>query len=82
MLGFPEQKEMALTWKNGLWHEVLDNYVSRRWRKSFGLETNWLKNLGDDETKKSFNVSIWSPRALVDLEGNSRVYMRSRTYRL
>lgn len=56
---------------------MLDNYVSRRWRKSFGLETNWLKNLGDDETKKSFNVSIWSPRALVDLEGNSRVHEKS-----
>lgn len=69
-------------WKNGLWYEVLDNYVSRWWRKLFGLEMNWLKNLGDDEIKKSFNVLIWLFWVLVDLEGNSWVYMRSCMYSL
>lgn len=65
---------MVFMWKNGLWYEVLDNYVSRWWRKLFGLEMNWLKNLGDDEIKKSFNVLIWLFWVLVDLEGNSWVY--------
>lgn len=73
---------MVFMWKNGLWYEVLDNYVSRWWRKLFGLEMNWLKNLGDDEIKKSFNVLIWLFWVLVDLEGNSWVYMRSCMYRL
>lgn len=71
---------MVFMWKNGLWYEVLDNYVSRWWRKLFGLEMNWLKNLGDDEIKKSFNVLIWLFWVLVDLEGNSWVYMRSCMY--
>lgn len=82
MLGFLEKKEMVFMWKNGLWYEVLDNYVSRWWRKLFGLEMNWLKNLGDDEIKKSFNVLIWLFWVLVDLEGNSWVYMRSCMYSL
>lgn len=82
MLGFLEKKEMVFMWKNGLWYEVLDNYVSRWWRKLFGLEMNWLKNLGDDEIKKSFNVLIWLFWVLVDLEGNSWVYMRSCMYNL
>lgn len=73
---------MVFMWKNGLWYEVLDNYVSRWWRKLFGLEMNWLKNLGDDEIKKSFNVLIWLFWVLVDLEGNSWVYMRSCMYSL
>lgn len=73
---------MVFMWKNGLWYEVLDNYVSRWWRKLFGLEMNWLKNLGDDEIKKSFNVLIWLFWVLVDLEGNSWVYMRSCMYNL
>lgn len=73
---------MVFMWKNGLWYEVLDNYVSRWWRKLFGLEMNWLKSLGDDEIKKSFNVLIWLFWVLVDLEGNSWVYMRSCMYRL
>lgn len=73
---------MVFMWKNGLWYEVLGNYVSRWWRKLFGLEMNWLKNLGDDEIKKSFNVLIWLFWVLVDLEGNSWVYMRSCMYRL
>lgn len=71
---------MVFMWKNGLWYEVLDNYVSRWWRKLFGLEMNWLKNLGDDEIKKSFNVLIWLFWVLVDLGGNSWVYMRSCMY--
>lgn len=82
MLGFLEKKEMVFMWKNGLWYEVLDNYVSRWWRKLFGLEMNWLKSLGDDEIKKSFNVLIWLFWVLVDLEGNSWVYMRSCMYNL
>lgn len=73
---------MVFMWKNGLWYEVLDNYVSRWWRKLFGLEMKWLKSLGDDEIKKSFNVLIWLFWVLVDLEGNSWVYMRSCMYRL
>lgn len=73
---------MVFMWKNGLWYEVLDNYVSRWWRKLFGLEMNWLKSLGDDEIKKSFNVLIWLFWVLVDLEGNSWVYMRSCMYNL
>lgn len=73
---------MVFMWKNGLWYEVLDNYVSRWWRKLFGLEMNWLKSLGDDEIKKSFNVLIWLFWVLVDLEGNSWVYMRSCMYSL
>lgn len=73
---------MVFMWKNGLWYEVLDNYVSRWWRKLFGLEMNWLKNLGDDEIKKSFNVLIWLFWVLVDLEGNNWVYMRSCMYSL